>query len=359
MVDFSIIIPLFNQVAFTKVCHEYLMRNTEGDFELVFVDNASSDETPRFLDSLGGNVRIISNPANLGFAKACNQGARAAQGRYLVFLNNDTAVHQGWLSPLVEILRTRPETAIVGPKLLYPDHTIQQAGVVFGEMGLPYHLYLGSPSTLPGANKARFFRAVTGACFMISKRDFLAAGCFDERYLNGLEDIDLCLKIGEMEKGVFYNPASVVTHFESRSENRQAAMPRNKELFESRWCADPRQDDFCYLVQDGMEVMVNDRYRLEFREKAAADRIVSERIAEGLVFETSGDLSKALEHYRKIFTSAPNNALILSRIEELSLKIGLGSVAEHFRKRRNAQLEVGPGYGQDFRMLESRLARSV
>jgi GT2 family glycosyltransferase len=348
MFEVSVIIPLYNQAAFTKMCYEYLIRNTVGGFEIVFVDNASSDGTPGFLAGLPGEVRKISNRENLGFAKACNQGAQAARGNYLVFLNNDTAVHRGWLTALMETFRSRPDVAIAGPKLIYPDLTVQQAGVVFGENGFPYHLYTGCAADLPAASKPRYFKAVTGACLMISKRDFFSAGGFDEGYLNGLEDIDLCLKIGAMEKGIFYNPESVVTHFESRSENRNAAMPKNLELYRSRWGGLPLQDDYEYMAQDGMDAIMMDG-RLEFMDKASADRVFGELIVAGTKLEESGNLAAALEHYRRVFDRAPVNQLILVKLEELSRKVGLVQVAENFRQRINARIEADPSYGKRYR----------
>lgn len=354
--EVSIIVPLYNQVAFTRVCNEYLVRNTDPGFETVYVDNGSSDDTPRFLAGLGGRVQKVINPGNLGFAKACNQGARAAQGRYLVFLNNDTAVHKGWLGPLLDALRTRREIGIAGPKLIYPDNTIQQAGVVFWETGLPYHLYAGCSADLPGANKARFFQAVTGACFMVSKEDFFAAGGFDEAYLNGLEDIDLCLKLGERGKGVFYQPESVVTHFESRSENRQAAMVRNRDLFMARWRDILLFDDYRYFAQDGMECLVTDIGTFEFKTRETMARIVTEKIAPGLVYEKSGEVAKALEHYKYVFGHSPGNPLILERIEALSRKVGLTDVAESFRQRRIKFLDANPEFGRGPRPVERKPA---
>jgi len=101
--DCSIIIPVFNRAELTEQCLTHLVKATDGiQYEVVIVDNHSSDGTSGFLESLGGDVQIIRNATNLGFAKACNQGARAAKGKHLVFLNNDTIPKAGWLDPLIE-----------------------------------------------------------------------------------------------------------------------------------------------------------------------------------------------------------------------------------------------------------------
>lgn len=345
--DVSIIIPLYNQLSFTKVCIEYLMRNSELAFELVLVDNASSDQTQQYLGILQGPVKKIVNRENLGFAKACNQGARAARGKYLVFLNNDTAVHKGWLRNLLVTLADRPEIGIVGPKLVYPDNTIQQAGVVFDEGGLPFHLYTGCGADLPCVNKPRFFRAVTGACIAIRKSDFFAVGGFDERYVNGLEDIDLCNKITGMGKGVLYNPQSVVTHFESRSENRQAAMPKNAELFKSIWCGNPRGDDFQYLRQDGMDLVMEDRFRMRFLPLSESLGMVRKGIEAGEALERSGDLRGAMTHYRSLFDRFRHHESVLGKLEDISLKVGMKDIADSFHSRR-ARMVWDPDYGHEF-----------
>ena len=127
----TIIIPVFNQSQYTKQCLEKLFANTDSDrFELIVVDNNSTDETPGLLLSFGNKVTVITNSVNMGFASACNQGARAASGRYILFLNNDTEVQPGWLEPLVETLESDSGIGAVGSQLLYPDGRLQHAGVV-------------------------------------------------------------------------------------------------------------------------------------------------------------------------------------------------------------------------------------
>ncbi len=155
--DCSIIIPLFNRVDLTEQCLVKLAEVTAGaTFEVILVDNASTDATPTLLTALGGDVQVIRNAENLGFAVACNQGARAARGRHLVFLNNDTVPMPGWLTPLLAELDADPSVAVVGSKLLYPDDTIQHAGVVFArDTLLPYHVFGRVPAAFPPVNRRR------------------------------------------------------------------------------------------------------------------------------------------------------------------------------------------------------------
>jgi GT2 family glycosyltransferase len=151
----SIVIPTNNRGDLTVKCIQSIYKNTRGfAFETIIVDNASADGTREFLQKVGHIVRTILNPTNLGFARACNQGAAAARGRYVLFLNNDTEVHPGWLGPLVEIAQADSKVGMVGPKLLYPDGTLQHIGVGFCYGAptpiQPFHLSKGASASSHG-----------------------------------------------------------------------------------------------------------------------------------------------------------------------------------------------------------------
>ncbi|MEA3224256.1 MAG: glycosyltransferase, partial [Thermodesulfobacteriota bacterium] len=251
----SIIIPAFNQAEYTKQCLEALIENTPDDlYEMIIVDNGSTDGTKEFLKCLEGDVKIITNKENLGFAKACNQGVEVASSRYLVFLNNDTLPQKGWLEELIKVADGNEDIAIVGSKLLFPDGTIQHAGVVIAESRLGYHIYRGRPGDFPPANKPRDFQVVTAACMLIEKDIFFDVGSFDESYVNGCEDIDLCFKARELGKRVFYCPRSVLTHFEGKTEGREDRMDHNRKLLLERWGNKVEPDHERFLVEDGFRL---------------------------------------------------------------------------------------------------------
>ena len=241
----SIIILTFNGLELNRKCVAALLANTRGDFELVIVDNASTDGTVEYLEAqTDPRLHIIFNDRNAGFAAGCNQGARAATGAVLVFLNNDTEVTPGWLEPLLEAL-AEPGTGIAGSRLLFADGTIQHAGLAVSRDGIPRHIYRGFPAGWPAANKPREFQAVTGACLAIRKELFDSAGGFDESYENGIEDIDLCFRVRRLGLKVVYRPESVVYHLECASKNRLGGVFRNLGLYRSRWPAvTPDEDDF-------------------------------------------------------------------------------------------------------------------
>ncbi len=133
------------------------------------------------------------------------------------FLNNDTLVQKNWLSPLVALMNERQDCGIVGSKLLYPDGNIQHIGVAFDWRGNRRHIYKNYPADIAPAQEIRECEAVTGACLIIRKKIFKEVGGFDDRFKNGSEDIDLCLKVRAKGYRIFFCPLSVLTHFEKAS----------------------------------------------------------------------------------------------------------------------------------------------
>ncbi len=258
----TIIIPVFNKVEFTKKCIESVTRNTpQNQFEIVIIDNASTDATKDFLKSLAGNIRVITNEKNYGFAKACNQGAENATSDYLLFLNNDTEPKNGWLEPLFEVLDKDPSVGAVGSKLLFPTGTIQHAGVAIVSSKkaqdplLPLHIYADEPAHLPDANQLFQYQALTAACLLIRKSAFNETGGFDEGYWNGYEDVDLCFKLQEKGWKLVYQPESVVIHYESKSgPERFSRLSENIQRLHSKWLGKIRPD--IIIHEDGSTVVV-------------------------------------------------------------------------------------------------------
>jgi GT2 family glycosyltransferase/glycosyltransferase involved in cell wall biosynthesis/Flp pilus assembly protein TadD len=232
----SIIIPVFNNLNLTRDCLAALKANTPaGHYEIIIVDNASTDGTREFLksDEQAGRVRVIQNRENLGFARACNQGSQIAKADLLLFLNNDTKVTSGWLEALTGAMR-RTQAGIAGAKLLYADGTIQHAGIGFiGD--LPDHPNRHAATDAPEVNKFRELDMVTGACLMIRRDLFQQLAGFDESYRNGVEDIDLCLRARAAGWKVVYEPKAVVFHLEGQSVGRFNHVAQNLRIFFDRW----------------------------------------------------------------------------------------------------------------------------
>lgn len=243
--DVSIVIPVFNKLELTKVCIDSIHEvGSEASFEIIVVDNGSSDGSPEWLaaQQQQGRLKLVINPDNLGFSRGCNVGAEAATGRYLLFLNNDMKVLDGWLDPLVSTLERDPEVGVVGAKLLYPDNTIQHAGVALVEFSQQgdilggIHLSHRKPVNFAGTTQPMYNQIVTGACLLIRQQLFQDVNGFDERYWNGNEDVDLCLKVGQRGFKVVYRPESLIYHYESQSgPERWSQTQQNIEKFNQVW----------------------------------------------------------------------------------------------------------------------------
>jgi GT2 family glycosyltransferase len=248
----SIIVPVHNQSALTRQCLDSVLGSeSRATYEIVVVDDASTDGTAAMLAGCADAVRTVTHRENTGFATACNDGAAAAEGEYLVFLNNDTIAQPGWLDALVDHAERNPRASVVGSKLLFPNDTVQHAGVVIGQDGYPRHLYAGFPADHPVVNKSRPFQAVTAACMLVRRGPFEKAGGFDSAYHNDLEDLDLCLRLRDAGHEVHYCHESVLYHLESVSREVKYTT-ESARLYRSQWGDRVEHDDFEYYIEDGL-----------------------------------------------------------------------------------------------------------
>jgi GT2 family glycosyltransferase len=218
-------------------------------WELVLVDNDSPDDTPALLQQWSDRAEVLLLQRNLNFAGGCNAGAARARGDVLVFLNNDTEVVPGALEALVAQV-AEPGVAIAGPRLLFGDGTIQHAGVAFLRNALgvmPQHVFHHQDGMLPAARGTYELDCVTGACLVVRRDVFEQLGGFDEGYRNGLEDVDLCLRVRMAGHRIVYRGDIAFVHAEGASRGagsdlwatpeRLAAMRSNDLRFIGAWGA--------------------------------------------------------------------------------------------------------------------------
>ena len=231
----SIIILCHNNLPLTQQCLQALYQNTQDvNYEVIVIDNASSDKTFEYLLNIPW-IRAIRNNENLSFAKAANQASKYARGKYLVFINNDTIPQEKWLSEMLDLHRAKPDAGMVGSKLIFPvSNKIQHAGIAFTDECMPQILYLDFDSDTVQANKVREVKSVIGASMLITKNLFDEIGMFDENYVNYLEDTDLCLKVGEKGLKVYYCPTSVLYHYMGGTELFHEAT-NNVKYFKNKW----------------------------------------------------------------------------------------------------------------------------
>ena len=247
----SIIIPVFNKVEYTEKCIASLREHTPGElYELIVVDNASSDGTAHYLASLGDAAQVITNAENRGFVGACNEGAAAARGRYLLFLNNDTTLNPGWLEALLRIAEGDATVGAVGAKLVYPDGRLQEAGGMIFQDGSGWNFGRFDDPAKPQYNQPYEVDYCSGAALLVRRKAFEALGGFDARYAPAYyEDTDLCFGLRSIGLKVMFCPGSVVTHYEGitagndlNSGYKQYQVV-NHEKFVAKWADALRQQD--------------------------------------------------------------------------------------------------------------------
>lgn len=258
MVKVSIVIPVYNNWDYTEKCLESVFRLTKPDktpFEVVVVDDNSKDGTYYHIKKFSSqleNLAYLRNEENLGFSGSCNKGAAHAKGEYLIFLNNDAVVTEDWAEQLLNTISSDRDIWIAGAKCLYPDGTIQHAGVAFPEH-FRYHLghiYRSAPGKFPLSDYEKDYPCVTAACMIMRKEDFHEVGGFDMAYRNGFEDVDLCLKVIEKGKRIRYQPRCEIIHYESKSESRFDRMRENKKILLERWEDFIKSDETLHIRQD-------------------------------------------------------------------------------------------------------------
>ncbi len=214
-VEVSIVIPVYNQVEFTHACLAAVQKHSAGiPYEVIVVDDASTDATNEVIGAIPGLV-YLRVEKNAGFIAACNRGATAARGSYLVFLNNDTTVTAGWLEALRETFTFDPNAGLVGSKLVYPDGRLQEAGGIIWRDGSGWNRGKFQNPALPEYNYLREVDYCSAASVMIPKSLFDQVGGFDRKYAPAYyEDTDLAFKVAQAGRKVLYQPLSVVIHYE-------------------------------------------------------------------------------------------------------------------------------------------------
>ena len=245
----SIVIATRNRAELLGPCIEGILHRTDyPDIELVLVDNGSDDPTAlALLDRLATDprTRLLRQPGPFNWAALNNAGVAASTGDVVVLLNNDTdVVEPGWLTELVA-QALRPGIGAVGAKLLYPDGTIQHAGIVLGRDGHAIHMWRGTPGDAPGYLDSlavvREVSAVTGACVALPRAVYEAVGGCEAELPVTWNDVDLCLRVRARGLRVLWTPYARLLHLEQASRGSDdtpenaARFRREQAWMRSRW----------------------------------------------------------------------------------------------------------------------------
>jgi GT2 family glycosyltransferase len=230
----SVCIINWNCRDYLRACLTTLTSRCQGiRLEVIVVDNGSSDGAAHLVAAEFPRVKLVRNRTNVGFARANNQAAALARGRYLLFLNNDTEVPPGTLGRLVAFARAHPEASAIGPRLLEPTGAVQTSWRTRPTIGALLHrtLLFRWTTFLRGAyrnyrgreedtDETRPVEVLMGAALLMRRRVFRALGGWDEGYTFGGEDIDLCQRASKLGT-ILYHPATPILHH-GRVSSRQA-----------------------------------------------------------------------------------------------------------------------------------------
>lgn len=222
----TIIVPVWGPSELTDACLESLVWSCT-DYDLVVIDNTRTYE-PKVTP--GDHFTIVRNAENVGFAKACNQGADLATTDIVLFLNNDATGTLDWLANLMEAFDDYDVVA-AGPRIVHPDGSLQTSGVRTWHGG-------GSAGgeELKDDLPTRDVDAVTGACLAVRRDVFNALGQFDTGFINGYEDVDLCLQLRGTNCRIRYVAESQIVHKESASgPERWAHVYENIAYMNAKW----------------------------------------------------------------------------------------------------------------------------
>jgi GT2 family glycosyltransferase len=251
----TIIIPTRDGVELLRDCIKSIFTITAyNNFDIVIVDNGSKEaDTLRYLTELAVHpkVRILEDNSPFNYSRLNNLAVRCdrrkedSKGDLVCLLNNDTLIiHPEWLTEMVQ-LAIRPEVGCVGAKLLYPDDTIQHAGVILGLGGYAAHSHRGLGRNSPGyfgrAQVRQNLSAVTGACLMVRREVYLEVGGLTESYTVAYNDVDFCLKVMKAGYRNIYTPYAELYHLESKTRGddnsaaKQARFNSEKAQLMGSW----------------------------------------------------------------------------------------------------------------------------
>lgn len=251
----SIIIPSRDNAGLIRDCIESLITRTSyRDMSIIVVDNGSiEDETLTFYEALrtNSNIRVINRPMPFNFSRLVNEGVKTADTEFVLLLNNDVeALEPDWLSRVVDEGLPR-DVGASGAKLLFRDGKIQHAGVVVGlDNGAGHVRRIAQDADPVGIYMQSYpheVSAVTAACMLVRRSEFLAVGGFDEvNFPISYNDIDFCLRLRQKGFRNMMVPGAVLYHHESASRGRHidAAARREAFLFREKWLSSMRDDPY-------------------------------------------------------------------------------------------------------------------
>ncbi len=387
----SIVILTFNQLKYTKECVESIKKYTPEPHEIIFVDNGSTDGTIKWLRQLikqNSNYKLIENNKNLGFAKGCNQGITESAGEFILLLNNDVVVTEGWLSGLLECLKSSSDTGIVGPMTnnISGIQRIQNVGYISIADMNKYAMSFREKNR----HRRIPLRRIVGFCMLFRRSLVEKTGLMDESFGTGnFEDDDFCLRAAIagyrniVAGDVFIHHYGSIS-FSGNKINYDSAMSGNMKIFSQKWSTEKeylvvnmidnasslyeegKLDEAVDILLKGIAISHNEakiyyalaEILIDSKQYKNALEAVNEmpsykddmhaNILAGYSREGMGLDAEAEESADKILSSNPESALALNLKGILAYKNGdLKAAEEYFNK----SIKSDKGYGRPYTNL--------
>ncbi len=247
MIDLSVTIVNYNTKDLLKQCIKSIYNTTkEITFEIIVVDNASTDGSVEMLKKEFPDVKVIANKENLFFTRAHNQALRISKGRYLMILNSDTVILDGAFDKIVKFMDEHPECGACGPKLVGPDMKHQWSGEKFPTLLYAFFDVLLLNTIFPknpvkskrlqrtwNRNTTTEVDTVSGACMLVRKNVIDKVGILDENFLSYWEEIDWCKRIKDNGWKIFFISDAVIIHFWEISMNKHGKEKKERIFYNS------------------------------------------------------------------------------------------------------------------------------
>ena len=241
----TVVIPVHGEIAFTARClHSISAAKNEVTFQVIVVDDASTDGTDEYLQACSG-VTVISNIENQGYLRSTNLGASSTDTDIVILLNNDTEVSDGWIDEFVSTFDQYPEAGVVGSRLIYPDGRLQEAGGIIFQDGTAWNYGRFQD---PSAEEFNFVREVdycSAACIAVRTKLWEEIGGFDEQFVPAYyEDVDLAFESRLRGWKVLYQPNIPIIHYEGISHGKdensglKAHQRKNHDVFVDKWSSE-------------------------------------------------------------------------------------------------------------------------
>ncbi len=323
----SIIILAFNQLEYTKLCIESIYRYTIPPFELVLVDNGSTDGTAGYFDSIAG-AKVVKNKTNLGFAKGCNQGIEKAEGDYILLLNNDTIVTEHWLDNMLECIESDPSIGVVGPRSNYVNGP--QFIAVDYESINDMHRFAREFNS-QGPDKWFDVEVIIGFCMLMKREVVDKIGMFDERFkIGNFEDNDFCTRAKMAWYRLVCAGNTFIHHFGNKTFNGnqmpyEEIMLENMKVFAEKWGLNKpggspvdKKPEKCGTIGNDVKDLSKDLSQgineaLYTKAKLEADKFESERgelsilFHQGLIYYIDKRYEKALAAFQGLVQKIPSS----------------------------------------------------